>query len=257
MAPQPSQALPPLPQPIQRKLDSLLRRELQLEAVIADLRDCSGPASEVARLNAEVKEGLKTVIKGIEDLNDVAEEQDREADAEAIRARLDKHESQLQSSLRRANLSAKQNMDKAVLAEREELLSGGADRRAARMRKLHANEAVSQVSNELTSSLRDAVQMMNVEVERSAQAAKTLADSTRVLEQTGGEYRTFESVLKTSKQLVTKLQQRDWTDRLLLLFGLFVFLMSVFSVLKRRLWIWIPGWKWVSGGCEDEGWFCF
>lgn len=82
-------------------------------------------------------------------------------------------------------------------------------------------------------------------------------DSTRLMQSVSSEYKTYSSVLGASRQLVTKLQRRDWTDRLLLLFGLVVFCLTVLSILRRRLWIWVPGWKWVTGQCSEDDWLCF
>ncbi|KAJ3299225.1 hypothetical protein HK104_009690 [Borealophlyctis nickersoniae] len=125
-------------------LDSLTRAEIRLQSFIAELADSSGPLVETTRMNDEIRAGMKGLAKGIEgmdrqDLKVLADEQDREQYARLIMQKTERHEQQhkqLQIALRKANLSAKQNMDKAALKEREELLGAGAERRAIRMRKL-------------------------------------------------------------------------------------------------------------------------
>jgi len=108
------------------------------------------------------------------------------------------------------------------------------------------NEQVTSASNQLTDSLRTAVQMLNVEVERSSVGNKALADQTSTVQQTNSEYSTYGSTLGIGRDLVTKLKSRDWIDRLLLAFGVLVFILTVLYIVKRRLWF-IPnpvGWLW-------------
>jgi len=61
--------------------------------------------------------------------------------------------------------------------------------------------------------------------------------------QTKNEYTSYASVLRTSRSLVSRLQQRDWTDRILLFLGLSFFLLVVFHIVRQR--IYIPGWDWI------------
>ncbi|KAJ3003291.1 Protein transport protein sec20 [Thoreauomyces humboldtii] len=119
-----------------------------------------------------------------------------------------------------------------------------------------ANSAV-RASSDLTNSMRQALAMLSTEVQRSEEVAKTFDDSTRIMDKTANEYRSLSIVARNSRKLVAKLQRRDWTDRLLLLFGLLVFSLTVLSILRRRLWIWVPGWKAITGQCADGDWMCF
>lgn len=50
-----------------------------------------------------------------------------------------------------------------------------------------------------------------------------------------GQYQTYDEVLKRGKNLITKLNQADWTDRLLIGFGLLLFSLVVLYILKRRI----------------------
>lgn len=47
----------------------------------------------------------------------------------------------------------------------------------------------------------------------------------------------FQSLLQGSKGLIRKLNQRDRIDKLLILFGFFVFLLVVLYIVKKRVWI--------------------
>ncbi|KNC98411.1 uncharacterized protein SPPG_06115 [Spizellomyces punctatus DAOM BR117] len=245
---------------IKRQFDTLARTELRLQAAISRLAECEGPQLTIVKQNDEIRAMLKGLSKGIDDLNLIAEEQDRPSDTHAILSQLSQHQEhykQLQLSLRKANLSATRNLTQAAEKERQELLKGGSEQRHLRMRKMQDSRSVVQASNELTQSMRHAVEMLSTELGKSVEVNKAFDESSRVLSKTVTEYLAFGSVLRTSRQLVTKLQRRDWTDRLLLLFGLLVFTLSVLSILRRRLWIWVPGWKWVTGQCGEDDWLCF
>ncbi|KAI9012903.1 Sec20-domain-containing protein [Gaertneriomyces semiglobifer] len=249
-----------LPTSTQRLLDSFTRSQLSIQSDIAELAALDGPSARIASRNEDIRKGLKGLLSTIEDIRTIAEEQQRPDDAEYLleqAAYYNEQYKKLQGSLRQASLSAKRNMERTAAAERDELLKGSPQRRLERMQKMHDVKSVSQASSELTKALKHAVEIMNTEVEKSMEVVKTLEDSTRVIQQTHNEYQTFGSVLRTSRQLVTQLQRRDWTDRLLLGFGLLVFILTVLAILRRRLWIWVPGWKWVTGQCREDEWLCF
>ncbi|KAI9104757.1 Sec20-domain-containing protein [Phlyctochytrium arcticum] len=256
----PSSSTHRFPHPIQRQLDALTKLELAVQNGNTVLGESNGPMTAIVQQNDAIRNNMKTLEKMIENLRYTAEEQDRPSDTQAILDRLDYHVEQLkhlQLAHRKANLSAKRNMERMAVQERSELLKGSVDERQLRMRKMHDEGTLAKASSELTRSLQQAVEMMSTEVGRSAEVNKAFEESTRVMSQTVGEYHAFSSILQTSRQLVTKLQRRDWTDRLLLMFGLVVFSLTVLSILRRRLWIWVPGWRLVTGQCGEDEWFCF
>lgn len=84
--------------------------------------------------------------------------------------------------------------------------------------------------------MRSAVQMLSVELERSAQANVVLDQSTQTMGKTVQEYGTYGNVMRTSKDLINKIASRDWTDRLLILFGVLVFLLTV---VYGEFWMWV------------------
>ncbi|KAJ3169123.1 Vesicle transport protein S20 [Geranomyces variabilis] len=254
--------LPPrsLPPHIQRQLDVLTRSELHLQTAVRELAEFAGPPLDVVARNDAIRGELKAILRGIEDIKLAADEEARPADTELILDRVVHHEHQhrqLQLALRAANLQTKQNAERRAAAEREELLRGGTDRRQARMAKMQDANSALQASSELTSSLSQALGMLSNEVEKSEEMTKALDDSTQVMQKTSNEYRTLSMAVRSSRQLITKLQRRDWTDRLLLLFGLLVFTLTVLSILRRRLWIWVPGWKKLTGQCAEGDFLCF
>ncbi|CAG8743037.1 948_t:CDS:2, partial [Gigaspora rosea] len=194
---------------------------------------------------------INILEKWIEDIKQTADEQEREKDKQTILHRLQRNEEQykqLQASIRRAVLTSKQNIEREAKIEREMLL-GRVDGRNTfafemRRRNFTSEDALLHSASDVTDALRRTTQLMQQEIERSAYSAKILDESSRALKSTYSEYRGFSSVLRGSKQLITKLEQIDWTDRLLILFGLFVFVLVVLYILKKR--VWNTGFGWMS-----------
>lgn len=60
-------------------------------------------------------------------------------------------------------------------------------------------------------------------------------ESSKTLKETVHEYQTYDEVLKRGKNLITKLNQADWIDRLLIGFGLLLFSLVVMYILKKRI----------------------
>ncbi|KAJ3086616.1 hypothetical protein HK102_012828 [Quaeritorhiza haematococci] len=163
-----------LPAEIQLAFDNLLVLESALEKLCDELGQCTGPSSKISELNELASSQMKQLNKGTEDLKFAGDEQDRIEDVERISKQVQQHEvkyKSLQTALRKANLQAKQNMQKQAMKDREELLQGGLRQRQERKAD---KESVVASSAELTMALRTAVEMMSKEVNRSAAVAETL-----------------------------------------------------------------------------------
>ncbi|KAJ1560385.1 Protein transport protein sec20 [Cladochytrium tenue] len=182
--------------------------------------------SRVARIQADLRAhavNLETLRLQAED-EPVPEVSSRLLDLVIKEERLLKS---LQLKFRQSVLVAKGNRDRALIRERDQLLSGG------RARK---NRTVHESGRELTESLRQTVQMMSSEVERSAASVKALDDSTSMLASTRSQYTTFQSVMKTSTGLLSQLNRQTILDRVFLYGGLLIFLATVAYILWRRMW---------------------
>ncbi|KAJ2116282.1 hypothetical protein GGH17_006057 [Coemansia sp. RSA 788] len=66
-----------------------------------------------------------------------------------------------------------------------------------------------------------------------------MSESSNKLRKTKGQYLAMDDVLKVSKNLVRTLEQADTVDRWLMLFGLVLFSLVAFNILRKR--VWIPG----------------
>ncbi|KAF0474727.1 Sec20-domain-containing protein [Gigaspora margarita] len=232
------------------RFESINRRQLDLETKVTQLKNVITLTAQ-QELYSDIRDGVKELEKWIEDIKQTADEQEREKDKQTILHRLQRNEEQykqLQASIRRAVLTSKQNIEREAKIEREMLL-GRVDGRNTfafemRRRNFTSEDALLHSASDVTDALRRTTQLMQQEIERSAYSAKILDESSRALKSTYSEYRGFSSVLRGSKQLITKLEQIDWTDRLLILFGLFVFVLVVLYILKKR--VWNTGFGWMS-----------
>ncbi|CAG8496559.1 12044_t:CDS:2 [Funneliformis mosseae] len=217
--------------------ENLNKRHLELENNVTRLKNVIVLSIQQG-LAAEIREGVKEFGKWIEVGITILQ----------MLRRNEEQFKQLQSSIRRAILASKQNIDKEAKIEREMLLGRGDGRNLEafemRRRNLTSEDAILHSASDVTESLRRTTQLMQQEIERSAYSAKVLDESSRTLKTTFNEYRGFSSVVRSSKQLITKLEQSDWTDRLLILFGLFVFILVVVYILKKR--VWNTGFGWIS-----------
>ncbi|KAJ3414911.1 hypothetical protein HDV05_005860 [Chytridiales sp. JEL 0842] len=222
---------------MEHKLSLLEKQRDRLQAAVNDLAKSDLPWNAVERKADEIKDELKGVFELMEVLKLEVEHQNREEDVARFQqevSTLNDSFIQLQLKLRKARLLASQNASKRMEKEREELLGNPEERQ-----KKQASRAVLQTSTELTNTMRQAVQMMTAEVERSHESLKTLDQSTKTLEKTRGQYSNISSELKTSGTLLTQIHRRDVADRIIVFCGLLVFLLTVAYILWKRTWI--PG----------------
>ncbi|KAG0078029.1 hypothetical protein BGZ93_001000 [Podila epicladia] len=234
-----------LPGPVQTQIDALRKQYHGLDSLIGRLKNLSGGTLAVQQeLARNAREESKAIESKIEDLRLLSEEQDKEADRAMILLMLEKIETQFkqqQQSLRQAILISKQTIDKEAKSERELLLKGAKSaielneirRRGAS--KGNAGQYMLSTSKEQNESLTRTLQLMQQEVERTAHSAKIIDESSRTLRSTVNEYQTYDEVLKQGKNLIAKLSQADWIDRLLIGFGLLVFSLVVMYILKKRI----------------------
>ncbi|KAF9184362.1 hypothetical protein BGZ51_003383 [Haplosporangium sp. Z 767] len=233
-----------LPRPIQIEMDTLRKQYHALDNLISRLKNLSGGTLSVQQeLARSAREESKAIEAKIEELRLLSDEQDRETDRNLILAMLEKIEAQFkqqQQSLRQAVLSSKQTLDREAKSERELLLKGSKSAiELSEIRRRGASQNTAEymlnTSKEHNESLGRTLKLMQQEVERTAHSAKIIDESSKTLKATVNEYHTYDEVLKRGKNLITKLNQADWTDRLLIGFGLLVFSLVVMYILKKRI----------------------
>jgi protein transport protein SEC20 len=95
----------------------------------------------------------------------------------------------------------------------------------------------SQRKEEITQSLERTRLLLAQEVERSTNSVRLIAETSQGIKQTHDEYQIgMRTGLNQGRQILTKLFQRDLTDRVLIFLALMVFLSVVCFILKERLW---------------------
>ncbi|KXJ27429.1 Vesicle transport protein SEC20 [Exaiptasia diaphana] len=189
--------------PIQAKIQvrDVVKVEFEIQNLVQEIRQCDGPLTLLNELNMKIKMRMNSLKMNMEKLEQLAKEQDKDSDTKAILLIKNQHDSELirlQSSIRKANLACKARIDQT---ERESLFSGQA------------------------SSLRN----RNYNKENLAATTTTVTD-------TQEEYKGLSGVIQTSKNLLNKYNRREVTDRLLVVFGLILFAVTVLYIVKKRVW---------------------
>ncbi|XP_034512618.1 vesicle transport protein SEC20 isoform X1 [Ailuropoda melanoleuca] len=150
----------------------IVKFDLEVKALIQDIRDCSGPLSALTELNTKVKEKFQHLRRRIQELEQSAKEQDKESEKQILLQEVENHKKQMlsnQTSWRKANLTCKIAIDNL---EKAELLQGGD---LLRQRKT-TKESLAQTSSAITESLMGISRMMSQQVQQSEEAMQTLGD---------------------------------------------------------------------------------
>ncbi|KAI8926113.1 Sec20-domain-containing protein [Entophlyctis helioformis] len=205
------------------------------------------PAEDGGETSKDIDSRVRSRLADIQSLLDDAQDavlDVRPSEKELLTHLLSKHRSGfrlLQQRYRSSVLEARAAIEARAQAERAALADA---------------ESLVRASNDVTAGLRQAVQMMSAEVERSTETVKLLDESTRTLQKTSHEYSLMGDLLNVSSVIIKDLNGRDWKERAMLAAGLAVFLSTVAYVIGRR--VRIPGYRWLTGQCvDDPSWFCF
>ncbi|XP_039631341.1 vesicle transport protein SEC20 isoform X1 [Polypterus senegalus] len=210
----------------------IVKYDLEIKALIQDIRECQGPHSELADLNAKVKEKFHQLRGRIQDLEQLAKEQDKESEKLALLNEMENHRKQMlsnQTAWRKANLACTLAIDNS---EKDNLLRGGSS--SVRQRKT-TKESLVQTSGEITESLLSISRMMSQQVQQSEETMHTLATSSRTVLETNEEFKAMTGTIQLGRKLITKYNRREFTDKLLIFLALALFLATVVYILKKRL----------------------
>ncbi|KAG7217067.1 hypothetical protein INR49_027607 [Caranx melampygus] len=204
--------------------------------VLQDIRDCPGPQAALRELNAKVKEKFNKLRLRIQDLEQMAREQDRETDRQAIQAETESQRRQMlsnQTAWRKANLACKLAIDNM---EKDMLLCGG-ENQSTRQRQVQkaTKESLVETSSNITESLMSISRMMSEQVKQSEDTISTLATSSRTVQETNEEFKNMTGTIHLGRKLILKYNRRELTDKLLIFLALALFLATVLYILKKRL----------------------
>jgi protein transport protein SEC20 len=164
-----------------------------------------------------------------------------------------------QSAFRRAQLAARQSLQKAQQLERQLLVQSYSDpklqsdtssvtpptrRRAQHNTELSKDEKAINASSEVTLALRRTHDVMASELSRSQFAHDTLKESTAALSQLSETYSTLDTLLSSSKNLLGTLLRSQKSDTWYLETAFYVLLTTIAWLIFRR-WLYGPLWWFV------------
>ncbi|XP_044772768.1 vesicle transport protein SEC20 isoform X2 [Neomonachus schauinslandi] len=175
----------------------IIKFDLEVKALIQDIRDCSGPLSALTELNTKVKEKFQQLRHRIQELEQSAKEQDKESEKQALLQEVENHKKQM-------------------------------------LRKT-TKESLAQTSSAITESLMGISRMMSQQVQQSEEAMQTLANSSRTILDANEEFKSMSGTIQLGRKLITKYNRRELTDKLLIFLALALFLATVLYIVKKRL----------------------
>uniref|UniRef100_A0A8C6RLA5 BCL2/adenovirus E1B interacting protein 1 n=1 Tax=Nannospalax galili TaxID=1026970 RepID=A0A8C6RLA5_NANGA len=192
----------------------IVKFDLEVKALIQDIRDCSGPLSALTELNTKVKEKFQQLRHRI---------QVKRPTVMGLELSSSSH-----TSWRDANLTCKIAIDNL---EKAELLHGGDSLRQRKTTK----ESLAHTSSAITESLMGISRMMSQQVQQSEEAMQTLVNSSRTILNANEEFKSMSGTIQLGRKLITKYKRRELTDKLLIFLALALFLATVLYIVKKRL----------------------
>uniref|UniRef100_A0A1A7WM19 BCL2/adenovirus E1B interacting protein 1b n=2 Tax=Iconisemion striatum TaxID=60296 RepID=A0A1A7WM19_9TELE len=211
----------------------IIKFDLEIKALIQDIRDCPGPQSALMELNLQVKEKFSKLRLRIQNLEEMAQEQDRELVRLQILAETESQRRQMMSNQvawRRANLACKLAIDSL---EKDELLRGG-EHQSSRHRKV-TKECLVETSGNITESLMSISRMMSEQVKQTEDTIGVLATSSRTVQETNEEFKNMTGTIHLGRKLILKYNRRELTDKLLIFLAFALFFSTVLYILKKRI----------------------
>ncbi|XP_058127616.1 vesicle transport protein SEC20-like [Anopheles ziemanni] len=217
----------------------LLETDLRVKAIIMDINNFRGTIVELEILNEAGREKLAELRKCIEQLEDLAHDENDGTilqDVEKYRAQL----FSTQQAFRKANITAMLEISKA---NKEELFALRPD--ASEVRKRHTTSSLGSKAvrssallmqhESVTERMHSISQQLFETTQKSAATLDLLVANSATVQSTADELLQTAGTIKQSHKLLEKYSRRDCTDKILAAFGLTLFLVSVIYVLSRRL----------------------
>ncbi|KAI0720714.1 Sec20-domain-containing protein [Cerioporus squamosus] len=216
--------MPPLPSAVDEEtastIASLERRQKDLiEFQIPRLRSCTGPLALQQQYAAEVRDDLDVFARQLESLDVAVEDQRTERARRELRQVVEEFQAtlaRLRKDTRAAVLASKRAIDAQQTSRREELLRSSAVREKQTLNEKVTEDAVMKANNDVTEALQRTIGLMQGELERSVLSTQLLESSTANLKSTSTTHDVLDSLMTTSKHLITALEKSDWLDRMLI-----------------------------------------
>ncbi|CAL1673422.1 unnamed protein product [Lasius platythorax] len=212
----------------------IVKYHLQVNALIQDIQQCSGPLEVLDELNAEGRTKIAVLKSSIERLASIAETESNEKKKTELLLAVDSYKEQLNTSLavfRKANVVSACVIDKLA---RENLFSMPEERQNA-LRKRHGKQSLTNASSQVTDKLLSISRHLAETTQRSADTLDTLLTSSDKVGGTKDELEHQQQAIAQSGKLLGKYGRREVTDKALLVLAFAFFLACVFYILQKRL----------------------
>ncbi|UMM21426.1 hypothetical protein L5515_003116 [Caenorhabditis briggsae] len=195
-------------------------------------------SNDSKQLKNDVKEAqrlLRTMQTKISHLKTLAKEIPSLSDRKIIEIHVLSHEKQtvhLQKKLK----EGADDVGKDIAAdERRSLLMTRDGKMATGNIKITSHE-------ERATRLQDLVARMSQQVDSGEQAMSSLVHSSSVLGQTQAEYDNQKGHIMTGNKLLSKYEQREFTEKILLVFFFLFYFGVVYYILQKRIFSWFKIW---------------
>ncbi|NXC82051.1 SEC20 protein, partial [Cercotrichas coryphoeus] len=205
----------------------IVKFDLEIKAAVQDIRDCPGPLSALTELNAAVKEKFRQLRGRIQELEQMAKEQDKESEKQALLREVENHKKQMlrwvwQLVLLPNPLIQKNNFTPFFFG-------------FFPLFRKTTKESLAESASNITESLMGISRMMSQQVQQSEETVQTLANSSRTILEANEEFKSMSGTIQLGRKLITKYNRRELTDKLLIFLALALFLATVLYILKKRL----------------------
>ncbi|KAG5320725.1 SEC20 protein, partial [Pseudoatta argentina] len=211
----------------------IVKYQLQVNALIQDIQQCSGPLEVLDELNAEGRAKIAVFKFSIEHLASVAETELDKTKRVELLSTVNSYKEQLNTSLaafRKANVVSACVIDKLA---RENLFSMPEERQNV-LRRRHDKQSLTNASSQVTDKLLSISRHLAETSQRSADTLDTLLTSSDKVGSTKDELEHQQQAIVQSGKLLGKYGRREVTDKALLALAFAFFLACVFYILQKR-----------------------
>uniref|UniRef100_A0A182N0B7 Sec20 C-terminal domain-containing protein n=1 Tax=Anopheles dirus TaxID=7168 RepID=A0A182N0B7_9DIPT len=216
----------------------ILDNNLRVKAIIMDISNYRGTLRELETLNEAGRDKLAALRKCVDRLDVLARYEAGTVPMDEV----DKHREQYARTLqafRKANINTMLEIDKA---NKEELFALCPDASEVRQRKgtsagskPNRSSTLLQQQESVTDRMLSISKQLHDTTQKSAATLDMLVTTSATVEGSNDELLNTAGKTQQSSKLLQKYSRRDCTDKILAMFGLTLFLVSVVYVLSRRL----------------------
>uniref|UniRef100_A0A2K6U080 BCL2 interacting protein 1 n=1 Tax=Saimiri boliviensis boliviensis TaxID=39432 RepID=A0A2K6U080_SAIBB len=216
----------------------IVKFDLEVKALIQDIRDCSGPLSSLTELNTKVKEKFQQLHHRIQPV------QYQRAFIWTVplshtHKKLTYSPTDFSSTQPDFNSPATPDLEQSAKEQDKEsekqLLLQEVENHKKQMLRKTTKESLAQTSSAITESLMGISRMMAQQVQQSEEAMQSLVTSSRTILDANEEFKSMSGTIQLGRKLITKYNRRELTDKLLIFLALALFLATVLYIVKKRL----------------------